>query len=129
MFLFGSLWIWGLWIWIAVENVLSWAKWAILVGIWKTAAVSDLNCAELVKKVSVEKNFSMWCRDYFFVCDILAKYVAAFEPCLKSLLETKVKRFNLIALTKEVKKTKQNTQQTLFSGCLMESVFNKHSKA
>ena len=32
----------------------------------------------------------------------MVKNVAAFCPCLKSLPETKVKRFRLIALTKEV---------------------------
>jgi hypothetical protein len=36
--------------------------------------------------------------------DILVKNVAAFCPYLKSLSETKVKRFRLIALTKEVSK-------------------------
>ena len=34
--------------------------------------------------------------------DVLVKNVAAFCPCLKSLPEAKVKRFRLIALTKEV---------------------------
>ena len=38
-------------------------------------------------------------------CDILVKNMAAFCYCLKSLLRlTKVKRFRLIALTKEVSK-------------------------
>ena len=37
-------------------------------------------------------------------CGILVKNVAAFCPCLKSLPEAKVKRFVLIALTKEVSK-------------------------
>ena len=65
-------------------------------------AESDLNCAELAQKVSVKKNFSMWPRDCF--CGILVKNVSAFCPCLKSLPEAKVKRFILIALTKEVSK-------------------------
>jgi len=37
-------------------------------------------------------------------CGILVKNMAAFCPCLKSLSEAKVKRFTLIALTKEVLK-------------------------
>jgi hypothetical protein len=51
-------------------------------------ALSDLNCADLTKEVSVAKNFSMWPRDCF--CNILVKFVAAFCPCLKSLPEAKV---------------------------------------
>ena len=47
----------------------------------------------------MEKNFSMWPRG----C-ILVRNVAAFCPYLKSLPEAKVKRFILIALTKEVSK-------------------------
>ena len=62
----------------------------------------DLNCVDLAQEVSVEKNFSMWPRDCS--CDILVKNVAAFCPCLKSLPQAKIKRFILIALTKEVSK-------------------------
>jgi hypothetical protein len=29
---------------------------------------SDLKCAVLAQEISVEKNFSMWIRDCFFVC-------------------------------------------------------------
>ena len=101
-------------------NSLSWAKWAILVRIWKPVAVSDLNCADLVQEVSVEKNFNMWHRDCF--CNILVKNVAAFGPCLKSLHETKVKRFVLIALTKEV------SADFVPWLSLMKSIFNKCSK-
>jgi hypothetical protein len=61
----------------------------------------DLNCADLAQEVSVE-NFRMWPRYCF--CGILVKNVATFYPCLKSLPESKVKRFVLIALTKEVSK-------------------------
>ena len=59
-----------------------------------------LNCADLAQDVSEEKNFSMLPRD----CSsyIVKKNVTAFCPCLKSLPEAKVKRFRLIALTKEV---------------------------
>ena len=42
---------------------------------------------------------------YLCVCVILLKSVAAFCPCLKSLPHANVKRFTLIALTKEVSKT------------------------
>ena len=62
-------------------------------------AEDDLNCVSLALEVSEEKNFSMWPRDCS--CDILVKNVTAFCPCLKSLPEAKVKRFQLIELTKE----------------------------
>ena len=35
-------------------------------------------------------------------CDILVKNVAAFCPCMKSLPETKVKRFGLILLAEKI---------------------------
>ena len=66
-----------------------------------SVTVSDLNYADLAQEVS-EKNFSMWCRDYF--CGILVENVAVFCPCLKSLPEAKVKRVILIALTQEISK-------------------------
>jgi hypothetical protein len=59
-------------------------------------AESDLSCSD----ISMEINFSMLHRDSF--CDILVKNVSAFGSCLKSLPKSKVKRFILIALTKEV---------------------------
>jgi hypothetical protein len=85
----------------------------------------DLNCADIAQAVSMEKNFSMWPRHCFH--SILVRNVAAFCPCLKSLHEPKVKRFILIALTKEVSKNKKQTikqknkkqntpTETLFSG-------------
>ena len=77
-------------------------------------AESDLNYADLAQKVSSKKNFSMQPRDCF--CGILVKNVAAFCPCLKSLPEAKVKRFILIALTKEVSKS---PAKTLFSGLVL----------
>ena len=58
----------------------------------------NLNCAKLTQEVSEEKNCRMRGKDCF--CGILVKNVAAFCPCLKNLLQTKVKRFLLIALTK-----------------------------
>jgi hypothetical protein len=99
MLLFERMWIWGLWIWKAVE-------WG-LVGhpsrnMEDLVAGSNLNCVDLAQEISKEKNFRMWHKDYF--CGILVKNVATFCPCLKSLPEAKVKRFRLIALTKEVSK-------------------------
>jgi hypothetical protein len=67
-------------------------------------AEMDLNCADLAQEGSVEQNFSMWPRERF--CGILMKNVAAFCPCLKSLPESKVKIFILIALTMEPSKKK-----------------------
>ena len=52
--------------------------------------------------------------------------VAAFCPCLKSLLESKAKRFILIALTKEVSK-KPIIDFVLWLN-LMKSILNKSSK-
>ena len=49
-----------------------------------------------------DKNLSVLPKDHS--CDILVKNVTVFCPCLKSLPEAKVKRFRLIALTKEVSK-------------------------
>ena len=66
----------------------------------------------------------MWPRECF--CNILVTNVAAFCPSLKSLPESKVKRFILIALTKEVSK-KPNKDFVLWLS-LMESLLNKHSK-
>ena len=61
-------------------------------------AESDLNCVDLAKEVLVE-NFNMWSKDCF--CGFLVKNVAPFCPCLKSLPDTKAKRFRLIALSKK----------------------------
>ena len=68
-----------------------------------SGAEGDLNCIGLLAQgVSEEKSFSMWPTDCS--CNILIKNVAAFWLCSKSLPEAKVKRFRLIALTKEVSK-------------------------
>jgi hypothetical protein len=85
---------------------------------------SDLNCADLAQEVSVEKNFILWPRDS--LCGVLVKNVAAFYPCLKSLLVAKVKGFILIALTKEVFK-KPSTDFVLWLS-LMKSVLIKLCK-
>ena len=52
--------------------------------------------------------------------------VTAFCPCLKSLPESKVKRFILIALTKEVSKKPSIDFVLWFT--LMKSILIKHSK-
>ena len=99
MFLFGRMWVLGLWIWKALECF----KWGLMGyprrNMKDFLAEYDLNCADLAQEVS-EENFRMFPRDCF--CGILMKNVAAFCPCLKSPLESNVKRFILIALTKEV---------------------------
>ena len=51
--------------------------------------------------------------------------MTAFCPCLKSLPEAKVKRFIIIALTKEVSKS---PAETLFLVKSHEEHLNKHSK-
>jgi hypothetical protein len=67
-------------------------------------AKSHLNSADLAQEVSEEKNFSMWHRQFLW---ILVKNVAAFYPFLKRFPNAKVKRFTLIALTKEVSRKAQ----------------------
>ena len=53
-----------------------------------------------IREVAEEKNFSMLPRDCS--CEILVKKVATFCLYLKSLPETKVKRFGLIPLAEEI---------------------------
>ena len=66
----------------------------------------------------------MWYKDCF--CGILVKNVADFCSCLKSLPEAKVKRFILIALTKEV--SKKPSRDFVLWLSLMKSILNKYSK-
>ena len=81
MLLFERMWIWGLWIWKAVECF----KWGLMGhpsrNMEDFVAGSDLNCVDLAQKISKEKNFRMWHKDCF--CGILVKNVATFCPCLK----------------------------------------------
>jgi len=86
-------------------------------------AESHLNCSDLAQEVSV-KNFSTW--PINCVCGISLKNVAAFCHCLNSLLETKVKRFMLIALTNEV--SKKSSRGFVLWLRFMKSVLNKHHK-
>jgi hypothetical protein len=66
----------------------------------------------------------MWLRDCF--CGIFVKNVGTFCNCLKNLPEAKVKRFILIALTKEV--SKKSSRDFVLWLSLMKSILNKHSK-
>ena len=84
----------------------------------------NLNCVDLAQEISKEKNFSMWHKDC--LCGILVKNVATFCPCLKSLPEAKVKRLELIALTKEV--SKKPSRDFVLWLSLMKRSLNKHSK-
>ena len=47
-------------------------KWGLLGSLSRniedSVTESDLKCAVLAQEISVEKNFSMWLRDWFFVC-------------------------------------------------------------
>ena len=56
----------------------------------------------------------------------MVKNVAAFCPCLKSLPESKGKRFILIALTNEV--SKKPSKDFVLWLSLMKRSLNKHSK-
>jgi hypothetical protein len=56
----------------------------------------------------------------------LVKNVAAFCPCLKSLPESKGKRFILIALTNEV--SKKPSKDFVLWLSIMKSILNKCSK-
>ena len=98
----GRMWIWGLWIWKAVECF----KKSLMCCPSRTmedfVTESDLNCVDLAQEVSVE-NLNMWPWNCF--CGILVTNVAIFCSCLKSLPEAKVKRLRLIVLKKEVSET------------------------
>ena len=95
----GRMWIWGLWIWKAVECF----KWGLMGHPRKNMEDFVTEWFELCRPGPRGFNgklfFDRWPRDCF--CGILMKNVAAFCPCLKSLPESKVKRFILISLTKE----------------------------
>ena len=89
-------------------------------------AEDDLNCAHMAQEGSVGKKVNMFSRDCF--CNILVRNVAAFCPSLKSLPEDKVKRFRLIALTKEISKQPSADSVTwLLLSTLTESVLMKKS--
>jgi hypothetical protein len=83
MFLFGRMYIWGLWIWKALECF----KWGLMGyprrNMEDNGAGNGLNCANLAQEVSVEKNLRMWPRDWFGGILVNA---AAFWHCPKSCL-------------------------------------------
>ena len=110
-------------------------KWGLLGylsrNIEDSVTESDLKCAVLAQEISVEKNFSMWLRDWFFClfvlffCRILVNSMATLYHSLKSQNETKTQKFRLIALTKEV-------SEMLFIDfvlCLhlMKNIWNMHN--
>ena len=84
MLLFGGMWILGLWVRKAVECF----EWSIMDhtgrNIKDSHAEDDLNYQGLAQEATEKDNFSMLPRDCS--CDILVKNLAAFCPCLKSLL-------------------------------------------
>jgi hypothetical protein len=63
----------------------------------------------------------------YFSCNILLKNMAVICPCSKSLPVTKVKRFRLIALTKESQKKSHCLYFVLWS-TLMRSILIKYNK-
>jgi hypothetical protein len=98
---------------------------AILVGIWKTWLLGGgVNYGNLALEVSEEKN--LICNQETVLVVFWWRMWLIFCPCLKSLAEAKVKRFILIALTKEGSK-KPNRDFVLWLS-LMKSILNKHSK-
>jgi hypothetical protein len=118
------MWIWGLWIWKAVECF----KWGLMGhpsgNMEDFITESDLNCADLAQEVS-EENFNVWSKNCFVVLQLKKKNVAAFYHYLKSLPEAKVKRFRLIALTKEV--SEMLIIDFVLWLSLVKSILNKHS--
>ena len=114
MLLFGGVWVLGLWK--AVECFKLGLMGHPSRNVGDFVAEYDLNCSDLVQKVSVEKNFRMWPRDCF--CGIL---VTAFCPCLKSLPESKVKRLTYINCI-------DKGRDFVLWLSLMKSILNKRSK-
>ena len=82
MFLFERMWIWGFWIWKAVECF----KWGLMGhprrNMEDLVAGSNLNCVDLTQKISKEKIFRMWHKECF--CGILVKNVAILALSEKS---------------------------------------------
>jgi hypothetical protein len=89
---------------------------------WETLLLRVI--ADQAQEVSEKKNFRKWHKDCFW--GVLAKNVATFCPYLKSLLEAKVKRLRLIALTKEV--SKNPSRDFVLWLNLMKRSLNRYSK-
>ena len=126
MLLFGRMWILSLWSWTALKCFK--IKWILMVypgrNMEHFVAGSNLNCAVLVQEVSEERNFSMWHKDCFW--SILVNNVAEFFFVWRNLPEANIKRFMIIALTKEVSKNPDRDFVLRFS--LMKNILNKYSK-
>lgn len=63
-------------------------------------------------------NISNWARDH---SHILAKNITAFCPCLKNLLEAKLKSFGLISLTEILRQTNIDSATWLLVITLMQA--------
>lgn len=68
-----------------------------------SGAQCNMNCEGLAKEIAKRRILILINRDCSCE-DILLKNVVAFCPCLKCLLEGKLKRFGLILLEEEISK-------------------------
>ena len=59
MFLFGGMWIWGLWIWRVLKCIKRGLVGNPSRNMKDIGAEGDLNCGGLAQEVSEEKNISM----------------------------------------------------------------------
>ena len=78
----------------------------------------------MAQEISVEKNFSMCLRDFFFG-SILVNSMATLFPSLKSQNETKIQKFRLIALAKEV--SEMPIIDFVLCLHLMKNIWNMHN--
>ena len=85
-------------------------------------AEGDLNCSYLAQKVLQKKRISVSDLETFFFS--VVKMTGFFSPCLKSLPEVNIKKFILIALTKEV--SKKHSTEFFFWFSLMNSILIRH---
>ena len=83
MFLFGGIWTLVFW----VRKAVGCFKHCLMGH--TSRIIEDVNCGGLTQEVSEKKNFSMLPRNHS--CDILAKNIAYFCHCPKSLPKAKVK--------------------------------------
>jgi hypothetical protein len=66
-------------------------------------------CGGLAQEVSEEKNSSKRTKEHS--CNILAKNMAAFFPCLKNMPEAKLKSFELMTLAEEIMQMNNENKQ------------------
>jgi hypothetical protein len=125
MFLFGGMWIWGLWIWRVLKCIKRGLVGNPSRNMKDIGAEGDLNCVDLAQEVSV-KIFGMWPRDCS--CESFGEECGCFCLCLKSLpdAKSKVKRIRLITLTKKV--TEKPSIDFALWFTLTKNVLIKHSK-